>query len=301
MEIVEVDEQREVLLLAPFLVDHDRLEERVTLVEWQEPVCYAVQVFAGMQQAHLGEVGVESAFEPFLQVACLQLDVGLDAVEVHFLLAGGEVFGQCFGLFHLALQVFFCQEHEQHLALHLWCELPVLACVEFVGEGRHQHGEPFVSESEEEQVGDGGDVCAVALGVGKEAEEAKLLCVAVLPSREEECACKVLLHHVLLSGDEVVPEGCVLSCPERCRPEQVEDVVLHFAGLFGCEQALPFGEDGVLCLCSVDVVQAAQCLAVVVVAEMEAYGAASLLGECDAVQLNLLLHMAAIGVVAAVA
>ena len=49
----KVNQAGEVLLLTTFIVNHNRLEERVILVEWQEPVSYAMQVFAMVQQDSL--------------------------------------------------------------------------------------------------------------------------------------------------------------------------------------------------------------------------------------------------------
>ena len=71
----------------------------------------------------------------------------------------------------------------------------------------------LVAQAEQEQIADRRDACTSALAVGKEGEQLHLFGIMVFPSREEERSGEVLLNHVPLPKEEVVPEGCVLWCP----------------------------------------------------------------------------------------
>ena len=68
----QVNQHGEVLLLVAFVVYHDRLKEGVCLVERQEPMAYAMQILAAVEQRNLGEVNVKPSLYPVLQVTSSQ-------------------------------------------------------------------------------------------------------------------------------------------------------------------------------------------------------------------------------------
>ena len=293
----EVHHEGEGLLLVACIVYHDGLEEGVGLVKGQEPVGDALHVLAAVQQRCLGEVGVESSLEAVLQVAPLQLDEVLDALEAHVLLSGEHVLREGFRFLHLLPHVLFGEKHEEHFVLHLCDEgLPPLRA-EAVGQGRHQGHQLFVAEAEQQQVGRSRETGAMAFAHGHEAEHPHLLCVVVLPCGEKDGSDEVLLNDVALTGQKVVPEGCVLCRPDGRCPKEVEEVILHLGRFLRREQALPLGGD-VVCRVFVIVLQTVECLAVVVGGLAETDGAAGVLDEDGAPPLQLGLHFPSLLVVA---